>query len=305
MALSDERRAQVGQRPVHREGLTITPTPLSHAPRRTPAVPGPASVAGTILAGVLAAVLLASTACQSSQRDRPELVVGVAASLRPVLTELAERFERQHEAAVTVAAGASGALSAQIRQGAPMDLFISADQRFTAELASDGLLDPSSLAGLARGEMIAVTAMSGPIGDVVGLLRRDSVQRVALANPGVAPYGAAARRYLIEAGVWNAIEAKVVYGENAAQAFQFVASGNADVGFVPRALVLASPAADVRTLAPLPPEASASLIVTAGIPAAAEREGLARRFLSFLAAADSLTVWERTGYRGGPDAGGG
>lgn len=266
-------------------------------------MPSRARTAGALLlAGVVAVVLLASAACQPSNRDRPELVVGAAASLRPVLTELAERFERQHGAAVIVAASASGALSAQIRQGAPMDLFISADERFTADLARDGLLDPPSLAGLAHGELVAVTTLSGPPSEAAVLLRQGPVQRVALANPDLAPYGAAARRYLIDVGLWDDIEAKAVYGENAAQAFQFVASGNAEVGFTPRSLVVASPASGVRALDPLPIDASAPLAVTAGILAASEQAHLARRFLSFLTAPDSIAVWERAGYRAAPGA---
>ena len=253
--------------------------------------------ASNLLLGALSMAALATcAACAAPADARPELLVGAAASLRPVVIELAERFEGQYDARVTVVAGASGTLAHQVRQGAPLDLFIAADARFTEELARDGLLDASSIVEAATGEMVMVTTLPDTPDDPAVLLRQPSVERVALANPELAPYGAAARRYLESVGVWQEVADRVVYGENVAQAFQFVASGNAEVGFVPLSLFLASMPDGVRSLG-LPPESSAGLLVTAGIPLGANEETLAHHFITLMRDPAEAETWERFGYR--------
>ena len=241
---------------------------------------------------LLVVMLAGLAACVAPGPERPALTVGAAASLRPVVEELAQAFESD----VTIVAGASGTLAAQVRQGAPIDVFISADRRFTTNLADDGFLDRNSLAELARGELVAVTTLDGASADPVALVAGDRVAHIALANPDLAPYGAAARRYLESTGVWDRIAGKVVYGENVAQALQFVISGNTEVGFVPLSLTLASQSEMLRRLDALPAEASSALVVTAGSTMSTEQEELAERFIAFLQGASSGPIWKRYGY---------
>ncbi len=245
-----------------------------------------------ILRLLLVVMLAGLAACVASGPERPTLTVGSAASLRPAVEELAQAFEPD----VTIVTGASGTLAAQVRQGAPIDVFISADGRFTTNLANDGFLDRMSVAELARGELVAVTTLESAPTDPVALVLGDMVTHIALANPDLAPYGAAARRYLEGAGVWDRIADKVVYGENVAQALQFVTSGNAEVGFVPLSLTLASQSEMLRRLDELPAEASSVLVVTAGATTETEQEELAGRFIAFLQDASSGPVWKRYGY---------
>ena len=251
------------------------------------------------LSGLAVALLLAliSAACAPGEGEsQPALLVGVAASVQPVAAELAARFESEHGTAVTLVTGSSGTLAEQLRQGAPLDVLISADSRYTSALATEGSLDPAGVTALATGELVAITGLDDSEEDVSALLRGRAVRQIALANPDLAPYGDAARRYLEDRGLWDGVAERAVYGENVAQAFQFVASGNAELGFVSRSLVIASDARNVRVLAPLPPEASAGLQVTAGISLDSDRAETARLFIASMSDPRALEVWQGFGY---------
>ncbi len=242
-------------------------------------------------------LVLLTVACTPGEgEDPPALLVGVAASIQPAAEEFAARFESKHETSVTLVTGASGTLAEQLRQGAPLDLIISADSRYTSALAADGLLDPASAVVLATGELVAITILDGPADDVALLLRSGAVRQIALANPDIAPYGEAARRYLRDLGVWDEVAERIVYGENVAHAFQFVASGNAEVGFVPRSLVIASDSRGIRALAPLPPESNVGLQVTAGVSSESGAPDTAMRFIASMRDEQAVETWERFGY---------
>ena len=248
------------------------------------------------LAVLLLLPLLPAACTPGEDPDEPPLLVGVAASIHPIAEEFAARFEAEHGTSVTLVTGASGVLAQQLRQGAPLDLIVSADNRYTSALADDGLLDPASTTILTTGELIAITNLDGQVDDVASLLRSGMVRQVALANPNIAPYGEAATRYLRGAKLWEQTAERIVYAENVAHAFQFVVSGNAEVGFVPRSLLIASDARGIRPLAPLPREASAGLQVTAGVNGASNAADTAKRFIASMRDAQALETWERFGY---------
>lgn len=258
-----------------------------------------AALAVSLAFGAFAAL----AACASPQAERdPEILVGVAASLRPVAEAFAERFEAERGATVTLVTGSSGALAEQLRQGAPLDLILSADARRVAALAADGLLAPGSVRHLATGELVAVTTLHGAdeeADDVESLLRGGRVRRIALANPELAPYGEAARRYLQDAGLWEAAEPLAVYGASVAQALQYAASGAAELGFVARSLLADGAAANfpgLRALPPLPQDASAELRVAIGVSATSPNAKRAGEFADFLSDPARAGVWPRFGY---------
>ncbi|MCY4582716.1 MAG: molybdate ABC transporter substrate-binding protein [Chloroflexi bacterium] len=255
---------------------------------------------GAIRWGAFAALLLLVLTCVSCTSDPDEteasLLVGVATSVQPAAAEFARRFEAEHGTVVTLVAGASGTLAAQVRQGAPLDLFVSADSRYSSALAQDGLLDPASLEVLATGELVAITNLEGAEDVLEPLLRTGQVRQVALANPDLAPYGHAAVSYLRDRGYWVELADRVAYGENVAQAFQFVASGNAEVGFVPRSLLIASDSRGIRALAPLPPEASSGLQVTVGMNVGSGNPNTVSEFIASMTDPQAADVWRRFGY---------
>ena len=263
----------------------------------------PRPLAAAALAASLAfSAFVALAACASPQAERePELLVGVAASLRPVAEAFAEQFDAERGVAVTLVTGSSGALAEQLRQGAPLDLILSADARRVAALAADGLLAPGSVRHLATGELVAVTTLHGEDegADVESLLRGGRVRRIALANPELAPYGEAARRYLQDAGLWEIAEPLAVYGASVAQALQYAASGAAELGFVARSLLADGAAANfpaLRALPPLPEDASDGLRVAIGVSATSPNAKRAGEFADFLSDPARADVWPRFGY---------
>ena len=271
----------------------------SSAPSPAPTLSQTCGVTTLRLVCLTTALLLVvlSAACTPGEGEAPPaLLVGVAASIQPAAEEFAARFESDHGISVTLVTGASGTLAEQLRQGAPLDLIISADSRYTSALAADGLLDPTSATVLATGELVAITNLDDDADDVSSLLRNGAARQIALANPDIAPYGEAARRYLRDLGVWDEVVERIAYGENVAHALQFVASGNAEVGFVPRSLLIASDARGIRALAPLPPESNIGLQVTAGVTSGSEAADTAMRFIASMLDEQAIETWERFGY---------
>ena len=154
-----------------------------------------------------------------------ELLIAVASNFSGPMAELVKRFEAQTGHDIQVAYGSSGRLFAQIRSGAPFQIFLSADQDKPARLVDLGLADPASRFTYASGELVLWSADSSrEVVDSNALLSPD-VQWIALANPRLAPYGTAAAEVLDELNLSAHLSGKIVQGENIAQTLQFVESG--------------------------------------------------------------------------------
>lgn len=164
----------------------------------------------------------------------PTVAIAAAANLLPVMEALrAAWIDADPGLSVTVASGASGTLYAQITQGAPYDLFLSADTTYPAQLAATGAGDAASLRVFARGRLALWTARTDlRLEHLESALRNPTVKRIALAQPRTAPYGRAAELALAALGLGEATSARLVFAENIAQTAQFVATGHADLGFV-------------------------------------------------------------------------
>lgn len=160
------------------------------------------------------------------------LRIAAAADLASCMPALTAGFDGE----TSVTTGASGSFYAQIRNGAPFDILMSADTSYPKALADAGLADGASMFVYALGQLVLWSA--DPALKTAGglqLLADPSVRRIAIANPEVAPYGRAAKAALQQAGLWDRVQGKLVYGENVAQTMQFVESGNAQVGLVSKA----------------------------------------------------------------------
>lgn len=198
---------------------------------------------------------------------------------------------------ITYSFGASGTLAEQLRQGAPVDVFISADATFTEDLANDGILDTATLNAFAEGRLVAVTSLEPATDPSAATAVLDPrVEHVALANPEIAPYGRAAERFLRSAGVWEAIEPRIVFGESVAHAFQFVSSGNAEIGFVPLSLFLAMDRSGLTLVEGLPSTAHQPLTQTAGVVFASDALVPAGMFVAALSGPVVTLALERFGY---------
>jgi len=187
-------------------------------------------------------VLLLSTAliagCKAAPpSERPTLQVAAAADLAVAFEELGKLFEARTGQKVTFSFGASGALAKQLSQGAPFDLFAAANSSFVDSAVQAGACDATSKASYARGHLVVWTKHGGAVLRSLGDLQSPDIEHIAIANPEHAPYGKAAREALIKAGLWGALESKIVQAENVRQALQFAQTGNADVAIVALSLV--------------------------------------------------------------------
>lgn len=191
--------------------------------------------------------LLPVTAQQSGQsvtaRAHRVPTIAAAASLNLALPEIARQFVRDRGARVELVFGASGVLTRQIRDGAPFELFLAADEEFPAQLVSAGLTRDAGVV-YAHGRLAVFAPKGSPLvvdarlDGLAALTAAGGVTRFAIANPDVAPYGRAARAALQQRGLWDDLRPRVVLGDSVAQAAQFAASGNAVGGLLAYSAVL-------------------------------------------------------------------
>ncbi len=234
--------------------------------------------------------------CSSAVASSPSdpLLVSAAASLTDPFTELAQEFQQEHGVPVTLNFGASGQLAQQIEQGAPVDLFASANRAYVDELAQAGLLLPDTLTVYARGRLTLWVPEGSPL-TLTGIqdLTRPEITRIALANPAHAPYGQAAQEALQAAGVWEEVRPKLVFGENIAQAYQYAETGNVDVAILALSLSVTSQGRWLLVPQELHRPLDQAMAVVAGAP----QEELARAFLAFVTGPAGKAILERYGFQ--------
>ena len=242
-------------------------------------------------------VLAALAALPAQAVARRPLTVAAAANLRPALRELTEAFERvEPRAEVRVTLGASGTLFAQVQNGAPFDVFLSADRDLPRRLVEARLGGPEVVYALGR--LVVWTPRGSPLGvERAGLraLAAAGVRRIAVANPAVAPYGRAAIAALRAAGVLDAVRGRLVYGESVAQAAQFAATGAADAALLPASLALDPPLSGGSAV-PVSPSLHPPLEQSAVVLARAREPELARAFLAFVTGPGGREILRRRGY---------
>lgn len=226
----------------------------------------------TMLLGTLLifSVTGATPACAA---DGP-LLVAAASDLAELEPALASAWEKAGGARVRFITGASGMLARQVENGAPYDIFLSANERFVTELVRAGKIVPGSVRVYASGRL-GLWSRSGKIRELRDLTPA-GVKRVAIANPAHAPYGAAAKQLLERSGFWRQLESKIVFGENVRQAYEFAASGNADAAITSWTLIYQ------RGGVLLPAAMYNPIHQAGGAITGSGREAEARRFLDFL-----------------------
>jgi molybdate transport system substrate-binding protein len=221
-----------------------------------------------------------------------ETTVAVAANFTEPATEIAELFEARTGHTAVLSFGASGQFFTQIAQGAPFDVFLSADAERPARAVEEGLGVADTAFTYAIGRLVLWSRDPGRVTGPETLAAGDFA-RLATADPAAAPYGAAALETMRHLDVLAAVEPKLVTGTNISQAFQFVATGNAELGFVALSQ-LAGDTAGSRWVVPAElhaPIRQDAVLLTAGADNAA-----ARAFLDFLKGPEAAAVIERFGY---------
>jgi len=230
--------------------------------------------------------------------QRQEIRVAAAADLKFAMSELAAGFEKQTGTSVSVTYGSSGNFFSQIQNGAPFDLFFSADIEYPKKLEAAGFAEPGTLYEYATGRLVIWAPLDSRL-DVAKsgwqILLDPTAQKIAIANPEHAPYGRAAVEALGKAGIYESVKAKLVYGENISQAAQFVQSGNAQVGIIALALAISPPMKDGKRW-DIPAEMHLPIEQAAIVLRNARNKDAAQVFLKFVKGAPSRTILSKYGF---------
>lgn len=229
--------------------------------------------------------------------------VAVAANFAGPMAQLGQQFEQASGLKVAISVGSTGKFYAQIRQAAPFDVLLAADTLAIEKLVAEGLVEPSDRFTYAIGQLALWSPKQGLFdgqAQAIKRLKTGSFTRLAMANPAVAPYGAAAQAVLTHLGLSDAWANKRVLGQSIGQAYQFVASGNAELGFVALSQIQTNdrPITGSVWLPPAdwhrPIEQDAALLRNSPNPMAA------KAFMAFLQSHEARATIERFGYRLSP-----
>ncbi len=246
--------------------------------------------------------LIAFLAClylwHPAEAGAREIKVAAASDLTFAFKDVVARFEKQTGNRVRLTYGSSGNFFSQIQNGAPFDLFFSADVSFPQKLEAAGLTEPGSIYEYAKGEIViwVSNASKLDLGKGLAVLLDPSIQKIAIANPLHAPNGAAAVAAMKHAGIYDRVKGKFVQGENISQTAQFVQSGNADVGIVALSLALAPAMKSSGRYVVIPPEDYPPLIQAAVVLKSSPEKELANQFLKFLKEPGTVTLMRQYGF---------
>lgn len=226
-----------------------------------------------------------------------EITVAAAANLSPLMDELVAEFENISKDKINVVTGSSGKLTAQIENGAPFDVFLSADTKYPNTLYHEGLTirKPRVYAyGLLVLWSTRLKDLSG-----MGILAEDVVKKIALANPSVAPYGRETVNALKYFKLYKLLQGKLVYGENISQTNDFVISGSADIGFTSKSTVLAPTLKEKGVWIEISPESYQPIAQAAVILNHARKSSIdaAQSFFNFLFTPEARKIFKKYGYR--------
>jgi molybdate transport system substrate-binding protein len=181
------------------------------------------------ISGVLVSLLLGVF---SNSSFAGEVNAAVAANFTAPMQQIAAAFQKNTGNTVKLSFGSSGKFYSQIKEGAPYDVILAADEAIPQHLEQDGLAARSSSFVYALGKLVLWSAQPGLVDAKGAVLGKGDFNKLAYADPKLAPYGMAAKETLEKLGLWNSVQGKLVTGENITQTYQFAATGNAELGFV-------------------------------------------------------------------------
>ena len=237
----------------------------------------------------MSAVLSTFICVSFAQCQGAEVLVAAASDLAGLKAELISEFQKESKHKIIFTFSASGQLALQIEQGAPFDLFLSANEEFVERLSKRHLIEPLSLAMFARGRL-GLWAPGRAISEFEDLTRPE-YRHIAIANPVHAPYGMAAKKALETAGVYKKISSRLVYGENVRQALQFGETGNADAVIVSWSLLKTKAGAVI-----VPLGLHDEIRQTLGVVKGSKNEAAAREFARWLLGPKAKAVFLRAGF---------
>ncbi len=234
----------------------------------------------------------------SSFAQQQKITVAVAANMQYAFKELKNEFEKTYHIQIDAVIGASGNLTRQIMQGAPFDVFISADTKYPENIYSQGFAAEKPKI-YARGALVLWTTKEGlQLHPGLQFLMSKEIKSIAIANPKIAPYGTAAISLLKKFALFEKLKNKLVYGESISQTSQFIGTGNADIGFTAKAVVLSEQMKNKGKWLELnsedyPPIFQSAVLLKYGTK---NHSGASRKFYEFLFSKNAKDIYKKYGY---------
>jgi molybdate transport system substrate-binding protein len=243
-------------------------------------------------------ILVLAAGLISQRCAAQEITVAAAADLQFAMQDVAARFQKETGKTVKAIYGSSGNFFQQIQNGAPFDLFFSANLEFPKKLEGAGLIDPGTYYQYARGKIVIWVPNESKIDVTSGMkaLLDPSIKKIAVANPQHAPYGQAAVAAMQKKGIYEKVKDKFVLGENISQTASFVVSGAADIGIVALSLALGPNMKDKGRYADVPPGDYSPIQQACVILSSSKNKDTARQFLSFIKTAAIGEVFRNYGF---------
>ncbi len=230
--------------------------------------------------------------------EAQEISVAAASDLQFALQDISTKFRNESGITVRVTYGSSGNFTTQIENGAPFDVFLSADTKYPERLIADGFAEGGSLYGYARGRLVLWVPKESKLNLQQGMsvLLRGDVHKIAIANPKHAPYGRAAEEALKSVGVYDRVAGKLVLGENISQTAQFVQSGNADIGLIAFSLAVSPPMASKGRYFEVPSTMYTPIQQAAVIVKESTHRADATKFLAFMRSEGARKILKEYGF---------
>jgi molybdate transport system substrate-binding protein len=242
------------------------------------------------------AILGITVICQLCRAQ--EITVAAAADLQFAMQDIAARFQKETGKTVKLIYGSSGNFFQQVQNGAPLDMFFSANLDYPKKLEAAGLTEPGSYYQYAKGKIVIWVPKESKLDLSAGMqaLLDPSVRKIAVANPQHAPYGQAAVAAMQKESVYEKVKDKLVLGENISQTASFVVSGSADVGIVALSLAFSPNMKDKGRYAEIPPSEYPPIEQACVILSSSTNKETAKEFLSFIKTAAVADTLKRYGF---------
>ncbi|GAV22978.1 molybdate ABC transporter substrate-binding protein [Carboxydothermus pertinax] len=253
-------------------------------------------IVGFFLSFLALGSVFLTAGCTESSGKKPqevEILVGAAADLQGAFKEIGQRFTQKTGIKVNYSFGSSGILTEQIENGAPIDVFASADQSYVKRLEKKNLVFSDSLKVYARGKIVLAQAKNHTLRlNTLNDLLNPRIKKIAIANPKHAPYGKAAQEALQNAGLWRRLKDKIVYGNNIRDTQTLVETGNTDAGILALSLVKDTKLNYLLVAQNLYKPLDQTIAVVKG----SKYEKAARKFVEFVSGNEGQKILKKYGF---------
>jgi molybdate transport system substrate-binding protein len=225
-----------------------------------------------------------------------EITAAVAANFTAPVQQIADLFQKETGNTVKLSFGSSGKFYSQIKEGAPFDVFLAADEKNPKLLEEEGLAVKDSRFVYALGKLVLWSAKPGFVDDKGAVLSKGSYNKIAYADPKLAPYGMAAQETLQKMNLWDKVQGKLVTGESITQTYQFAATGNADLAFIALSQITKDGKVSEGSWWMVPADMYTPIKQSAVQLSAAKDPAAAKAFLTFLKGEKALAIIRGFGY---------